>query len=106
MAEIPYSFTIFDFMDEKLAKNWEHFSEKVKAIKPAIHKKNIYVFFPVGEYEGGLIFIKAHTKEEAKILSRALNYESLRYLGTLEEFCKSLEKSPLNVIDFGYNEER
>jgi len=106
MAEIPYSFTIFDFMDKKLVNDWEHFHKKVKAIKPAIRKKNIYVFSPFGEHEGGLVFIKAYTVEEAKTLSRAFNYESLRYIGTLEEFCKSLEKSPLNVIDLGYKEKR
>jgi len=106
MAEVPFNFTLFDFIDEKLTNSWEHFHKKVKAIKPKGIKWNIYVFFPLGEYEGGLIFIKADSIEEAKEIAKGLNYEYLRYIGTLEEFNKSLEKSPYRVINFGYKEER
>jgi len=106
VAEIPYSYTLFDFIDKKLVNDWERFHEKVKAIKPGIRKKNIYVFFPVGEYEGGLVFIKAYDLEEAKKMASEQNFEYLKYIGTLEEFQKSIEKSPLNVINFGYKEER
>ena len=69
-----------------------------------MRRKKIYVFEACGSYEGGIIFVKATTQEEANCKAEKAYFNDWRYIGTLNEFVKMIKESEKDVIWWGWSE--